>query len=196
MTRLAVSMLLFTAAAAAQEAAEENPVRFTIGGRVLDESGAARPGLTVQAWDGERFLVAGVTGPKGRFLVAFREDVVSTREHPYGPLELRLVTTRWTMPRRAIRPGDRDLAITVRASVTRRALVKNADGDPFPGLVVRVRSGGRTVETTTVGDGSFRIHGLAPGAVVVQIIGDNFWIRKNKWADVITVPRVNHKAGR
>ncbi len=179
---------LFGAALAGEdEPADENPVTFAVGGRIVGRDNKPAPGLAVQVWDAlavQRFLGQGTTGPKGRFLIALRADELKRREHPWGPLLLVVRGPGVADRRLQIAPGTRKATIHVEPSVPRKKRILDHEGQPLPALVVRGRvpASNWWEETTTTEDGSFEFLRMPAGALTLQVVGEGF-VLERKWTD-------------
>jgi len=175
-------LVLLASLASAQEA--EDPVAFTVAGRVLDRHFEPLAGLRVEAWDRmepERYLGQTVSGAKGRFLLAVRASAVARREHAYAPVILVVRGPGMAEARLEARAGAREQEVRTEAALVIRGVVRDQAGDAVPAAVVRARSavaeGPSTPldvieETTTDEEGRFRLRRFAAREVLVEVDAD------------------------
>jgi hypothetical protein len=179
----AVWLVLLASLALAQE--PEDPVAFTVGGRVLDPDREALAGLRVEAWDRmepERYLAQTVTGAKGRFLLAVRASAAARRDHPYGPILLVVRSAGMAEARLEAQAGARGVEVSTAPAVVIRGVVRDHEGNGVPAAVVRAWSVWLAVmppdppavieETTTDEEGRFVLHRFAEKMLTAYVNAD------------------------
>ncbi|MHC4163910.1 MAG: carboxypeptidase regulatory-like domain-containing protein [Planctomycetota bacterium] len=168
----------------------EDPVAFTVAGKVLDRDAKPLAGLRVEAWDRmqpERYLGQTVSGAKGRFLLALRASAVARREHRYAPVILVVRGEGIAETRLEAAAGARDLDVRTEAAAVIRGVVRDQAGNGVPAAVVSASAvvepailsvGGGFLflgvveETTTDEDGRFVLRRFAAEAVMVEVDAD------------------------
>jgi len=178
-------VLVFLACAFVHAQEPEDPVAFTVAGRVLDRHAKPLAGLRVEAWDRmepERYLGQTVSGAKGRFLLAVRASAVARREHKYAPVILVVRGAGMAEARLEAQVGAREQEVRTEAAVVIRGVVRDYAKRAVPAAVVRATIAYLQLpasplmvaeETTTDEDGRFVLRQFAEKATLrVEIDAD------------------------
>ncbi|MHC4817791.1 MAG: carboxypeptidase-like regulatory domain-containing protein, partial [Planctomycetota bacterium] len=202
-------LVLLASLAFAQE--PDDPVAFTLGGRVLDRHAKPLAGLRVEAWDRmapERYLGQTVSGATGRFLLAVRASAVARREFAYAPIILVVRGPGMAEARLEARAGARDVEVRTEPALVIRGVVRDQAGGAVPAAVVRARSvagqGPSTPldvieETTTDEEGRFELRRFAARQLLVEADADGnraFDAAHSGQVNEIRLPKVARVRGR
>jgi len=168
--------LLVLALLGVAAAQDEDPIELTVDGVVVGARGEALSGVRVEAWDAlepSRFLGEGASGADGRFLLALRRSDLARRDHAFGPLRLVARGPGLATAAADVAAGAREARLVAGPAREIRGSVRDADGAPVPGAIVRGAAGGIVEETTAAEDASFVLKRFGAGRVELLAYRDH-----------------------